>query len=250
MIGRLLVAVVSVAIASPSIGASDDVPGGLVACDRGLPRSSATVPFGGRDVAGVRLGGVTSPFFAASGGGFYALDTPAPSPRAARDPELELELRGPSRRRVGEPVDLVLSLTNRSPGPLVLAKPVDARHQPRYVLYLRDQASRQTYLWDHRGCACCNVDAMVAQDYRTLAPGETTRPGPWSGDLKRASVPRPGRYALWVAYVLCTSAAGGIPLGTDELRGDVHRGIHVSNALDVVVVDAVAAPNAVTSDDR
>jgi len=41
--------------------------------------------------------------------------------------------------------------------------------------------------------------------------------------------------------VLCTFDPVGIPLGTDEVRPDVHRGIHFSNVVRVVVDDARSA---------
>jgi hypothetical protein len=86
------------------------------------------------------------------------------------------------------------------------------------------------------------VNAIGPGAYRTLPPGEEWVADGWVSELTRSSVPKAGRYTAWVAYVFCNTDPGGLPLGHDEIRADVHRGIHLSNAVSLVVEEAPTTP--------
>ena len=128
-----------------------------------------------------------------------------------------------------------MTVVNRAAKPIVFLQPVDSRRQPFYLLYLRDESDGRTYQWDYHGATCGNVNAIRTESYVTLAPGETTRPNDWAAHVRTAVIPSPGRYELWVAYVLCSLDPNGLPpLGTDVVEPTAERGIYVSNAVHVV----------------
>jgi len=57
----------------------------------------------------------------------------------------------------------------------------------------------------------------------------------WGDYLREAKLPTAGRYALWVVYAFCGFETGGMRMGLDLERDDVHRGAYASNAVELVV---------------
>jgi hypothetical protein len=168
--------------------------------------------------------------------GFFALDGPAPSPRATPRPPLEVRLSGAATHTAGAPLELAVALVNHTDGPLVVLEPADPRRAPAFALFLRDEQDGRTYAFDDRRATCGNISAIQRTSYRTLAAGEV-RTLERQVPLATAAAPLiAGQYTLWAAYVYCgADPSGYIPLGDDYIRTDALRGIIVSNAVTITV---------------
>jgi hypothetical protein len=180
--------------------------------------------------------------YSGGGFGFHEVDGAAPPPRTADAAPLQLTLSGPPSRAEGQALALKLTFKNRGNAPLVVARPLDGSLEhwraPMVDLYARDEASSRVYRFAFTGARCGNVNPIEKDDYATLKPGEArsdVTDNGWASYVEKASLPRAGRYAVWVVYTYCGSKEGGLPLGEDVIRKETHAGVHASNAVQVVV---------------
>ena len=194
---------------------------------------------GARSLLGGTFGGAFG-FFEVRG------DVPPPSSVPPVDP-LVLELRGPAKRRVDEPLDLELRFVNRGPDPLVVMRALDGSlerwQSPTWDLYLRDPRG-VIHRYGYRGGRCGNVNPIGADDYVELAPGQTRADvvGGWSAHLATGTIAVPGEHRVWVVYSFCGFGPRSGTLGPDLLRADVHATVVASNALTIRVLPGRRAP--------
>jgi hypothetical protein len=176
------------------------------------------------------------------GNGFYRITGAVPAPRSgAGDSPVELRLAAPASLGTTSPIGLRLEFADTSRAAVTLMRPLDGSlehmRDPAYDLYLRDEATHEVYAFAFHGGRCGNVNPITKDDYATLAPGTArsdVHANGWADYLTNAVIGRPGTYSAWVVYRFC-GKGGGVPLGPDVVRSDVHRGVHVSNAVRVVV---------------
>lgn len=206
-------------------------PGGVSGCEAPIPEVMTGFP-----LTASAAKGATPPSEQ-----FAQLKSPALAPRTQADAPLELRLTGPATRKVGDGLALELEMVNRTDGPLVAMRSLDGSPEhwrsPYYDLYLEEVSTGRQFRWDRQGGRCGNVNAIKADDYVDLAPGASTKEVTqvWGGYLTMATILKPGTYRAWVVYQFCGFQEGGLPLGKDLLRSDVHHGIHVSNAVTIDV---------------
>ncbi|HEU4407331.1 MAG TPA: hypothetical protein VFS43_18835 [Polyangiaceae bacterium] len=177
--------------------------------------------------------------------GFFALARPPVAARESDGYPLELRLRAKPVVSPAEPLGIELQAVNRSGGKLTLMHPIDGSdahwRYPFYDLYVRPENSYRTYALASVGARCGNVNAIGAEDYLELRPGEASEPAisEWS-EIDRARLLSPGRYVLWVVYRHCGFGASvdpqsGVLLGESVVRGDVLEGEYASNPVTVEV---------------
>ena len=208
-----------------------------LSCDAEAPKTNRDdSPLGGSSLSSGDPN-IMGPYFS-DGFGFYPVAGAPPGPRTAPDPSLELTLSGAEHLRVGEKVNLKLEMANNGGQKLVIMRPLDGSLErwrgPTYVLYLRDIAEGKVYRFAFHGGRCGNVNPIGADDYAELKAGERradVAENGWASHLEQAPIPKKGSYALWVVYSVCGGDQGGVPLGEDQARIDVTRGVHVSNAV-------------------
>jgi hypothetical protein len=177
--------------------------------------------------------------------GFF-LSPSAPNPRKAHDTPIELTIKpgapatGYSLKR-GQPIPITLTIENRSNKALSVLKPMDGSKAhmrfPWYELFVRDEATQKTYRWAELEMRCGNVNASTSDDHLELAPGASSKVplDGWGEHLLHASITKPGKYTVWVAYAFCGYDVKGLPLGTNVVRTDAHVGVHTSNPVSVTV---------------
>lgn len=175
------------------------------------------------------------------GMGFYRVVGAAPSPRAGADSPIEVVVGAAPVLAINTPLLLTVTFTNTSRTPVTLLRPLDGTlehmRDPGYELYLRDEASGDVYAYAFHGGRCGNVNPITASDYLTLSPGQKrsdVHTNGWGNYLGSAGIGRAGAYSVWVVYREC-ARGGGVPLGTDVVRSDLHRGVHASNAVRIVI---------------
>ncbi|MCC7542820.1 MAG: hypothetical protein IT379_41780 [Deltaproteobacteria bacterium] len=220
--------------------ASTASPEALAACEADDPdvfRSHALGPAPSRHFEGF------GPVF--GGYGFFAVDGPAPEPRAAdvHTEPLDLGLSGPPTRAVGELLDLTLSFEARTETwPVVVVRALDGSlehwRRPTYDLYVRREGDPYTYRWAFVGRRCGNTDDATPWHYVSVEPGErrTEALAVWQSRLEDAVFTAPGRYTAWVVYRFCGDV--GVrhpPRGHDYVHADAHVGRYVSNAITIDV---------------
>jgi hypothetical protein len=153
-----------------------------------------------------------------------------------------LTLSGPAKRAANQELSLDLAFENQGPTPLVVVRPLDGSLEyfraPMVDVYAREEASGKVYRFAYTGGRCGNVNPIQEDDYATLAPRESrsdVTDNGWAGYLKSTSLPRAGRYAVWVVYTFCDFINRGSPLAADVIRSEAYLGAHASNALQVEV---------------
>jgi hypothetical protein len=173
--------------------------------------------------------------------GFFPVQGTAPNPRFNEDDPIELKLDGPATRTTTEPLSLAVTFVNHTNRKAVLVRPLDGSLEewrfPYYDLYARDESEGTVYRFAFVGGRCGNVNPIVDSDYVELGPKQSRDDvvNEWGGHLTNAVLPKPGRYTVWVVYSFCGWGGGGIPLGTNVTRHDVHIGVHASNPHTIVV---------------
>jgi hypothetical protein len=187
-------------------------------------------------------GNLMNPYFG-GGFGFFPVRGPAPPPRRGQGPgPLELRVSAArTERGRADPLDLTVGFANLSGSPVVAIRPLDgsleAWRYPRYDLYARDLSTGIVYRFAFVGGRCGNVNPVMPKDYVVVAPSEVRSDvvNGWASYLKGATLPRRGRYAVWVVYAFCGFETQGVPLGASETRDDPALGIFASNAVELVV---------------
>ncbi|MFK7986090.1 MAG: hypothetical protein AB8I08_08660 [Sandaracinaceae bacterium] len=209
------------------------------------------------------LGASTSPggslMAAQFGGGvgFYPVEGTAPLPSSS-PPGVEIALgRVASRTTTETPLALEVEVHNRTSSPVRVMRALDGSlehwRDPHWDLFLRDEATGTLYRWDFHGGRCGNVNPIVDEDVRTIAPrdGDDTLPGGWASYVRQAVIPVPGRYSVWLAYRYCGAASHGLPLGPNAVVPSMLQGVFVSNPVQIeVVASAGSSPPPVSPPGR
>jgi hypothetical protein len=173
--------------------------------------------------------------------GFFPVQGVAPHPGFNNGDPIELKLAGPVSRTPVEPLSLTLTFVSHTDGKVVLVRPLDASLEqwrfPYYDLYARDESDGVVYRYASVGARCGNVNPIVETDYVEIESKQSRGDvvNEWGRHLANAVLPKPGRYTVWVVYSFCGWDGGGIPLGTNFIRPDVHLGVHASNPHTVIV---------------
>ena len=179
--------------------------------------------------------------------GFFPLMGAAPQPRRAADTPLQLTLSGPAQRGTQDPLSLDLSFENTGKGFALVLNFLDGSlrglRYPSYELYARDLATNQAYRYEERGERFCgNVNPFSQSDYVSIPLGEKSdTPGESAYYLQDATLPREGRYALWVVYRFCNFEGAdryGSVYNTDALVG-----VYASNELLIEITPQAPTPN-------
>jgi hypothetical protein len=168
----------------------------------------------------------------------------APPPRDAADRStaVRLELSGPSSRRVGQPLDLRVTVHNATSQPVTLLRSNDGSferlREPFVDLYAQSLDDRKVYRYTAVGPRCGSTNAARPEDLVRVARGRRSR-GPfaqWAGQLTHGTIERAGRFRVWVVYRQCDWRRAQGVIGSSLARpADLFEGELSSNAIEIEV---------------
>jgi hypothetical protein len=168
----------------------------------------------------------------------------APPPRDAADRStaVRLELSGPTSRRVGQPLDLRVTVHNATTQPVTLLRSNDGSfehlREPFVDLYAQSLEDRKVYRYTAVGPRCGSTNAARPEDLVRMARGGRSR-GPfaqWTGHLTHGTIERAGRFRVWVVYRQCDWRLAQGMIGSSLARpADLFEGELSSNAIEIEV---------------